>query len=121
MILNTRIGFAPFFREQQAQEAAEMAAAGASQVTIAQKTWEMSNNIMEVRRNQDCVTVTDFLEGGRWRRDLQVRQTAAAKPPGGQAVGEGSSLLQGAFANFMLSVKATSSICRTSRFLHWLC
>ena len=25
-----------------------MAAAGASQVTIAQKTWEMSNNIMEV-------------------------------------------------------------------------
>ena len=25
MILNTRIGFAPFFREQQAQEAAEMA------------------------------------------------------------------------------------------------
>ena len=30
-----------------------MAAAGASQVTIAQKTWEMSNNIMEVRKNHD--------------------------------------------------------------------
>ena len=28
-----------------------MAAAGASQVTIAQKTWEMSNNIMEVRQS----------------------------------------------------------------------
>ena len=50
MILNTLIGFAPFFREHQAQEAAEMAAAGASQVTIAQKTWEMSNNIMEVKK-----------------------------------------------------------------------
>ena len=93
MILNTRIGFAPFFREHQAQEAAEMAAAGASQVTIAQKTWEMSNNIMEVRRNYNCVAVPHFLEGGRWRRDLQVRQTAAAKPPGGQAMGEGSPLL----------------------------
>ena len=29
-----------------------MAAAGASQVTIAQKTWELSNNIMEVRKYQ---------------------------------------------------------------------
>ena len=29
--------------------------AGASQVTIAQKTWEMSNNIMEVWGNYDCV------------------------------------------------------------------
>ena len=61
MILNTRIGFAPFFREeQQAQEVAEMAAAGASQVTIAQKTWEMSNNIMEVRRNHNYVEVPHF-------------------------------------------------------------
>ena len=35
-----------------------MAAAGASQVTIAQKTWEMSNNIMEVWNHQlQCLTL----------------------------------------------------------------
>ena len=42
-----------FQRRYAGRLAAEMAAAGASQVTIAQKTWEMSNNIMEVRKQLD--------------------------------------------------------------------
>ena len=81
-----------------------MAAAGASQVTIAQKTWEMSNNIMEVRKqSQWCRSALSLLfEGWCWRRDLQVRQTTATEPSGGEAMGEGSSLLQGAVSNLPL-------------------
>ena len=47
-----------------------MAAAGASQVTIAQKTWEMSNNIMEVKNfvGDSIDLECDLLfEGERWR------------------------------------------------------
>ena len=62
-----------------------MAAAGASQVTIAQKTWEMSNNIMEVRKRQLSCSASLFSKVGAgdeiYKYDRQQQQSLLAAKP----------------------------------------